>query len=125
MPPKTQTELVTEELTQVKDELRKSNEENLLLRAEITSLKAQKTPTTPVALPPPPVFRFSGRSGGQFSIDGRGFGSDVRDGIIRIDERDIVATRWKDTSIKGVIPNDIKPGKHKITVNGTTVETTF
>lgn len=96
-----------------------------------------ETPATPVASPsvvppsgapltihtpppPPPVkagpFKFTGSGpGGPFNIDGQGFGA--APGRVIVAGREVTLTRWKDTSIKGYIPSDMKPGPVEVTVN--------
>lgn len=124
-------DIIAEELAEARLEIGTLRSENVrltdtnqLLRNEIQELKSLKTPKQSVVLPPPGAFTFSGRVGGQFSIDGRGFGLDPA--TIRIDDREVVPTRWKDTSIKGTVPTDLVPDTlHSVTVNGTTLKFKF
>jgi len=76
--------------------------------------------TIPTPPPPSPVkagpFKFTGSGpGGPFNIDGQGFG--VTPGRVIVSGREVPLTRWKDTSIKGYIPMDMKPGSVEVTVN--------
>ncbi len=77
-----------------------------------------KTPEAPPApaAPAPPAkageVQFSGNPGTVFGIDGQGFG-EVR-GIVLLNGASLPITRWKDTSIKGSMPSDAKPGAVEI-----------
>lgn len=66
------------------------------------AVKAAATTTKPV-----PV-AVVGRPGGPFTIDGTGFGNAM--GSVSISGRTVEITRWKDTSIKGMLPADLAPG---------------
>lgn len=57
-------------------------------------------------------FKFSGTAGTPFNVDGVGFGSG---GTLSVSGRLIPTTRWNDTSIKGVLPKDLKGGEIVIT----------
>lgn len=56
-----------------------------------------------------------GRVGGPFNINGEGFGTS---GTLMISGRTIPTTRWNDVSIKGQLPDDLKPGPIVLKVAG-------
>lgn len=95
-------------------------QEVIFLKQEIASLKK---PEEAKPAGPPPPFKVSGKIGGPFSIDGTGFGS--HPGILIVQDRTIPPGRWKDHSIKGILPPDLKTSKDgtiDVTVNGTLVK---
>lgn len=96
-------------------------------------------PKPPVAPPVPPVkvgaslptgavpdvpkapFEFIGRSGTMFNINktDKGFGDTV--GSLSIGGHAVTPTRWTDTSVKGVVPGHLQPGKTAVVLNGKTL----
>lgn len=108
----TQVSTLTTENTALKTE-------NAALKTENEAFKAAHPIVTSVAIVKPKTFTFAGRVGGPFTIDADHLGTG---GDVKIGDRTIVPSRWKDTSIKGIVPNDMKSGETTVTVNGTTVK---
>lgn len=114
------------------DSLKKENEtlktDNERLRMENKEIRdlfdaqnlkiPQQSPSTG-AISKPSTFTFHGRVGGPFSIEGVGFGTIP--GLVILGNRPVLTTRWIDTSIKGMVPHDYKPGQIDVVVNGTKV----
>lgn len=73
-------------------------------------------PTSVTAKIPEGEIVFTGVVGGHFNVDGNGFGPSssaanfVAPGSVLVNDRSVTITRWKDTSIKGVLPDDIEYG---------------
>jgi len=89
----------------------------------VTAAPPSGAPSPPTPPAPPPstpakagAFKFTGTGpGGPFNIDGEGFG--LTKGRVTIGGRDATVTRWTDTSIKGFVPPDLKPGPIEVTMD--------
>lgn len=63
----------------------------------------------------------SGRAGGPFMIQGADFG--MVPGTVVVGDRNVEVTRWNNRSIKGMMPQDIRPGNVTVKVGDKTYTT--
>lgn len=113
-----ETDLV-EKLTAENERLQQENQTLLTKNAELLASRdksGSKVADTPPATPPA-TFEFAGSSGKPFSISGVGFGATP--GVLQLAGIHVEPTRWKDGSIKGIVPAHLS-GSITVNVNGTT-----
>lgn len=121
----TELDRMTVENTRLKEENARVMNTNDLLEQEVVSLKKKllgyEKPTVHVPVTPT-SFKFTGRVGGPFNIDGKDLGNV---GVVSVAGRTVVPSRWKPNSIKGMIPRDFPSGEVDVNVNGLTLKVTL